>query len=659
MKRISKALACLLGMVWSASPASAQTLPPMNAESVQAWADSVFDSALEKKRFSGAVVSFVQDGQLRFSKGYGFADYALGTPVDPASTTFQIGSITKTFTATAIAQLIDRGLIDGLDDPANRYLKRLQLPSPGGHEITLKQLLTHSAGFENRVFNLFSDQTHNLPLSPAELERFAAEVVNEPGRYSSYNNYGTAMLGVVVEDVTGITIADYLQQNLFRPLRMDHTVLNMTPEPTPGQSVSYGFLPSGEPLRVKQRSIHPFFAPVGGVNATAVDMGHFMIAQLDAGRTPAGALMSPAAFSLLHARLAGNHPLSSGFGMIFFIWDWNDHTLILHGGDLAGTHSGMVLIPELNAGLFFSMMADFPEVPPIESIMGSERLHPVEGVLVETPLANTGVITDYLVHFLGAPQAHRQAGFIPGDATEYTGNYVGQSAPASTMEVLLNLISPFETVRVTAAGEGGLLINGKGPYEEISPGVFWSEPVQMALDGSFLDSPLFFFSRDKDGAVDYLTPQIGFDAWVKKGLLETPTTYLNAWLVLGLVLLTGLLCLFYPKVPANAFYKWIPVLIALGIIAMPLVLLVGYAGNDSPVDQLFFGRGNRFLVFAILANLIGLLALASAWFTFKAWRDRYWAERRPGLVLRLHCTLLSVAALLIIPVFHFCRLLII
>ncbi|MEM1156391.1 MAG: serine hydrolase domain-containing protein, partial [Pseudomonadota bacterium] len=241
----------------------------MTAAAVTSWADSLFTKALEERRYSGAVVSFVLDGEIAFSKGYGFADYAAGALIDPATTAFRIGSISKTFTATAVAQLLDQGLIDSIDDPANQYLKRVQLPSPAGTPITLRQLLTHTAGFENKVFNIASDETLDLPLSSEAIESFSSEVMNEPGRYASYNNYGTAVLGLMVEDITGIPIAEYFEREIFAPLGMQRSVLNMTPDPTPDLAVSFGFLPNGEPLPAQHRSVHPFHAPIGGINATA------------------------------------------------------------------------------------------------------------------------------------------------------------------------------------------------------------------------------------------------------------------------------------------------------------------------------------------------------------------------------------------------------
>jgi hypothetical protein len=93
------------------------------------------------------------------------------------------------------------------------------------------------------------------------------------------------------------------------------------------------------------------------------------------------------------------------------------------------------------------------------------------------------------------------------------------------------------------------------------------------------------------------------------------------------------------------------------LVVMPLVLLVGYAEGDTLVNHLFFGRSGRFVWFAVLANLVAILAVISAWFTIRAWKDHYWAGRKLGTVLRVHYTMLSLAALLLIPVFNYSNLL--
>ena len=628
-----------------------------NAQDVEAWADALFATALSEKRMSGAVLTMVQGGEIVLSKGFGYADYFAKTPVLPDDTRFRIGSNTKTFTALAIAQLLDDGRIKSLDDPANQYLKRLQLPTVDGVDITLAHLITHSAGFENRVFNIGTDKSVELPLSSAEIDRFASVVVNTPGKYSSYNNYGTTVLGLIVEDVSSQAIADYFDEHIFAPLGMTKSILNMSPEPSEGLGVPYGFLPNGDALEIKHRTVHPFFAPVGGINATGDDMGRYMLAQLAEGNGE-NPILSHDGYVQMHTQIRTNHPLSSGFGMIYFTWQWNDERLYIHGGDWPGTHSGMVMMPDSDTALFFSLMADYPDIPILESIIGSERMQEVEGVAIDTPISNVGVIMDFLTTFVGEYEKPVNAPFTPTDMNDYVGSYVGQSAPVSTMERLLAFTNTFLIVNVAVSGDStGLMINDVGPYQEIGAGVFWSDSVSTPLDGFFLNSRIFNFVRDADGNVDYLTPQIGFDAWVKSSSLENPQTYATIWGLAFVILLTSVISMFYPSIANQQLAKWMPSIIFLLLIAMPLILIVGYPEGSTVVDELFFGRTGRFTAFAVTANIIALCSIYLAWQVYLAWRDKYWRDSRAGIVLRIHYSILGIAALLFIPVFSFLNML--
>jgi len=623
---------------------------------IELWADKLFAQSLTEKRMSGAVLTVVQDGEIVVSKGYGYADLHKGTPVNPDTTRFRIGSTTKTFTATAIAQLMDKGEIHSLDDPANKYLKRVQLPGEAGARITLAHLLTHSAGFENLVFNIGTEDALELPLSEQVIGEFASSIINRPGQYSSYNNYGTALLGLIVEDVSGEAIADYFDRHIFRPLKMDSSILNMSPEPSEGLGVPYGFLPNGEPLAIPHRTVHPFFAPVGGINATGNDMGRYMLAQLDYGRSE-NAILSEQGFHRLHTQLRSNHALSSGFGMIFFTWLWNGERVVLHGGDWPGTHSGMVLFPDSQTGVFFSLMAEWPEVTIVESILGSARLEPVDGVVVDTPITNLGVIFNFMVKFFGTYEVPGSSPFQASDLSDYAGNYVGKSAPVSTMERLLNLTNSFMVVNVTVAEDGtGLMINEAGPYIEVAPGSFFNSDLVSPLDGMFLESPLFNFSMDESGEVDYLVPQIGFDVWQKSGPLDNPQSYLSVMLFLYLVFLTAAVTIFYPSITEQPNAKWVPSLMLFLLVLMPLTIMVGYSGSDTVVGELFFGRANRFILFALVANIIAICALYFVWQTVLAWRNGYWGSRRTAIAMRLHYTLLGIAAFLFIPIFVYFNL---
>jgi hypothetical protein len=362
-------------------------------------------------------------------------------------------------------------------------------------------------------------------------------------------------------------------------------------------------------------------------------------------------------FRRMHTQIRANHPLSSGFGMIHFTLDWNGVDVLVHGGDWPGTHSGMMLFPQVDTGIFFSLLAERPDVPVLESILGSERLTAVPGVTVDTPITNFGVMYGFLERFFGKFRGPARAD-DDVNLDDYVGSYVGRSAPFSTMERLLNLGSAFNVINVTLDDTGsGLLFNGKGPYKAIGKDVFRDETYTSPLDGFFLDSPIYGFTRDEAGAVDYVVPQIGFDVWVKSGPLQNPQTWTTALGVVFLVGLSGLVAAFYPRVPRRRLAKWLPVIMALGLIALPLIVLLGQADGDTIVDDLFFGRAGRFVLLGIAANLLALAALLQAWYAVRAWRESFWSEARLGGVMRVHYGLVGVAALVLVPVLAYWRLL--
>ena len=117
---------------------------------MEAFLDKLLGREMEKHHIAGAAVSVVKDGKLFFAKGYGYADLENGIPVDPEQTIFRIGSVAKLFTWTAVMQLVEQGKLD-LDADINTYLD-FRIPDTYPQPITLKHLLTHTSGFEDRYF---------------------------------------------------------------------------------------------------------------------------------------------------------------------------------------------------------------------------------------------------------------------------------------------------------------------------------------------------------------------------------------------------------------------------------------------------------------------------------------------------------------------------
>ena len=188
---------------------------------------------LNRQPAVGLAVGVVRDGRLVFFHGHGVADIASATPITE-DTVFRIASITKTFTAIAIMQLCEQGLVD-LDAPANNYLRAYQLlpANASWRAATVRHLLTHTSGIAEQVprsgmfrpdFGESVKVGQRIP-ALAEYYRGALRLDAEPGTRFRYGDHSPATLGQIVEDVTGKPVQSYLHEHVFQPLGMADTTL--------------------------------------------------------------------------------------------------------------------------------------------------------------------------------------------------------------------------------------------------------------------------------------------------------------------------------------------------------------------------------------------------------------------------------------------------
>src|SRR5215472_16054229 len=201
----------------STSPESAHE---MTAGDVEAFLDGLVPLQLQREDIAGAVVVVVKDGKVFFSKGYGYADVKNRTKVSPADTLFRPGSISKTFTWTAVMQLVEKGKLD-LDRDVNEYLD-FQVPHTLGRPLTLRNLMTHTPGFEEVIKDLAVDRPDQLPSLQAYLIAHQPRQIFAPGTIPAYSNYGAGLAGYIVQRVSGLPFEQYVQENIFRPLRITH-----------------------------------------------------------------------------------------------------------------------------------------------------------------------------------------------------------------------------------------------------------------------------------------------------------------------------------------------------------------------------------------------------------------------------------------------------
>ena len=324
-------------------PAAGHTLDRADLE---AWLDGMVPYALKSGEIAGADVVVVKDGQVLFEKGYGYADVAKKTPMDPARSLIRPGSTSKLFTWTAVMQLVQAGKLD-LDRDVDAYLD-FKIPHKDGKSITLRDLMNHRAGFEEGLKGILSTDPHGLETTEQYLKRHPRPLLFTPGEVPAYSNYGAALAGYIVERVSGEPFERYVERHIFLPLGMTRSTFD---QPLPGRfrpDLAQGYMTaSGAPDAYELIVTRP----AGSVTTTADDMSRFMIAHLQQGRFGDYQMLSPETEKLMQTPSETGLP---GFATMAhgLFWDvHNGRTVIGHGGDTIVFHTEMDLIPEAGVGI--------------------------------------------------------------------------------------------------------------------------------------------------------------------------------------------------------------------------------------------------------------------------------------------------------------------
>src|SRR6478736_2742611 len=226
------------------------TEPPheLTVEDVHAFLDGFVPMQLEREDIAGAVVLVVKDGAIFFAKGYGYSDVEKKTPVTVDATLFRPGSVSKLFTWTAVMQLVEQGKLD-LDADVNKYLPNdFQVPPRDGKPITLRNIMTHTAGYEEQIKNIITENP-DTPDFVTLLKRWMPNRVFDAGTTPAYSNYATSLAGYIVERVSGEPFYDYMDKHVFAPLEMNHSSFR---QPLPKDLVplmSTGYATASEPAK--------------------------------------------------------------------------------------------------------------------------------------------------------------------------------------------------------------------------------------------------------------------------------------------------------------------------------------------------------------------------------------------------------------------------
>jgi CubicO group peptidase (beta-lactamase class C family) len=600
-----------------AKPAESTALKPgkvSDPADLEAFFDGVFNVQLQSKHIAGATIAVVVGDKLVFSKGYGYADVDARRKVDPDRTMFRIASISKLFTWTAVMQQVEEGKLD-LDADVNGYLKDVQIPAAFDQPITLKNLLTHTPGFDDYVVGIFGHKPDRRPLAEILREQMPSRV-RAPGVLASYSNQGTAMAGHAIACVSGMPWEEYVEQRILKPLGMEHTLVRQPDEDELPADMSKGYKWQEDHF-VDKGFEYVSTPPAGCMSTTANDAAKFMIAHLNDGQGTAGRILKPETARRMREPLFRHDPKASAMCYGFMEERRNGRRMVGHGGDTIWFHSLLQMMPDDHVGLFVSFNTDTSAGGVRGYLFDAflDRYFPEPGPAAITPPSDA--------------RAH---------AKRLAGEYVGTRYSHTSFTKLAALLDSFN---VAANDDGTITVSfgdrGKR-YVEVEPLVF------REIDGT--DTIVFQEGQDGRGRYLFLANAPPLSAvrpeWYESSIVQWSLFGASAALFASALLFWPAIAfsvrgLTSPRIRRTWFSGILSCLAWLMCVA-GLAFIGGllYALKDP--NEVAFGLTPLLKALLALTPACAALAAVTVVACLIAWWQRYW--RFTG---RLHYTLVALA----------------
>jgi CubicO group peptidase (beta-lactamase class C family) len=443
----------LVALSLTATAGQPSGAPMLDRADLEAWLDGYLPSALHINDMAGAIVVVVKDGQVLLQKGYGYDDVAAKRAVDPERTVFPVASVSKTFTATAVMQLVEQGKLD-LDRDVNEYLD-FKIPPAWGKPITLRNLLTHTPGFDDLQKGsspAANDPKWYLSLE-AYMKRRSPNRILPPGEIPAYSNYGFGLAAYIVQRISGEPFEEYLKHHIFEPLGMRRSSAYQPTPPDLMPDIAKAYIvASGEPKTAEFTNTRG----AGGVVATGADMARYMIAHLHDGRYGDVQILQPQTARLMHSRIFSAVPHINGMAIAFFQQDYNGQRIIGHDGDTKAMHSNVQLLLDQDVGFFVDFNSD-----------GNN------GAVYDI---RDSIVRDFLDRYYPAPVPQEPT---VATAKEHAQLVAGSYESSRRLNGVLRVFMMFNTIAVAANPDGTISIpmppTGElQTYHEIGP-FLWRE----------------------------------------------------------------------------------------------------------------------------------------------------------------------------------------
>ncbi|MEG0255933.1 serine hydrolase domain-containing protein [Vagococcus sp.] len=458
-RKIGIILALLLIVIVGQKVDAVESTKLDNEKNVAEFVDKEMTRNVEKFHIPGAVISVVKDEKLIYSNGYGMANIKEKQKADANNSMFRIASTTKLFTWTAVMQLVEQGKID-LDTDINTYLKEVKIPDTFKKSITMRDLMTHTAGFEEGGvgYQITTDEKKLNETISDTLKKHPLARIRPAGETASYSNYGATLAGLIVEDVSGMSYEDYIQKNIFDVLNMTHATVV---EPLPDKYLSnqvIGYNYENKQFVPGIPTYEGGFSPAGAGTVSANDMAKFMLAHLNKGSLNNKQILKKQTTDLMHQTAFRFDKRLPGSTLGFQEGEINGQKTISHAGADVTFITDLILVPEQKVGIFLSFSGG-----QADEALGSMK-------------------SEFFNHFYPL-DIKKEPQFIKTSEEElanYTGSYKFTRRNISHIDKFFSLLT-----EMTVSQEEGQLTIGQGKEQEffkkIAPNLFQQVGGQQKL----------------------------------------------------------------------------------------------------------------------------------------------------------------------------------
>lgn len=388
--------------------------------------DKALKEIVETKKVKGAILTVISNqDENELIKGYGYADEYSNILADGEKTAFRIGSISKTFVAVAALKLSEEGSLD-MNKDISSYLSN-DFPK-FKYPITMHQLLTHTAGFEDMVTGIAVFNVSDTEPLSTSVSQHMPDQVFKPGEIISYSNYSIALAALVVENISGMDFGEYCQENIFKVLNMERTTFKHMQDIS---FVSKPYTPNGK------ETLEPFMNlyPEGSAVSTAEDMAKYMKWLI----TDDGRILSKEHKEKLFDKQFSMVDEFSGIGYIWNRKERNGNMYFDKKGETLHFYSRIALYPEKNSAVFLSFNTYLPE----------HEINELMNKATDELYGKTTEIDTY-------------SGL--GDL-DIRGSYVNNWSNFTTPEKILNYILPGKLLKISGSIDKGFYLNGERMFQ--------------------------------------------------------------------------------------------------------------------------------------------------------------------------------------------------